>query len=525
MNATKDEYSSHITDIGETTLDFLSKSGMCGWPTILGILGIMVINPDSHQWLSKSRIDLLPKPDLGDTVHWYKIKNDLKSNIRRSIPIGLLNGVNMFTTKDIPELINETLDIHVSKTSVYFTTQTGTKVCSKSESNLNNYKSIDVGIVLDVISKNDFDYILTNSVIYRINNKTYTDPTIIFENHGVLNAFCLADSVIIVACSDGGYKISNIENNPSSSKIKRETGVYTPTTSESGGNGGQQGQGSGTGTNMIYDNGVPVGACEYCWYDGSKFYIGDSLTCGSFDPSASSYVTEYVEGNTHTPYLNGVNRSHNGILYGEKTVIVETDNQGQTQPQTQTTSTKTGVLYGDSLYDVTGVKSVLDLDNVVLFGTDSGIKVFTKNTVDGMYGPQELYLTLAGITGSIKCMCSLYGTVFVVGQNAKYRSFDSEEDDNKLRFVVFGTDYDIDVETDETDAKEVKLNLLDLFNLGSVNSKVFDSRLSKANKKPAKYAIGIYDSKPKVFNLYGHDNRNAPAVELDKCMKAFDMEI
>ena len=497
MNSVKDEYTSHITDISEVTLNFFDKSGMCGYPTVLGILGIMAMHPEAYQWLSKSGIDLLPKLELGDTVHWYKIKYDLKSNIRRSVPISLLNGTNMFTTKSIPEPISGASAIHISKTSVYFTTQTGTKVCSKSELDLRNCKSISVGIILDVISKGDYDYILTNSVVYRINNKTYDTPTKILDNTGMLSAFCLADNVIIVASADGGYRISDIAGTvPMIGKITRETGTHTSTTTDSSGNSTQ--------TNISYDNGVPRGACNYCWYDGSKYYIGDYSTCGTFDPSATSFKTEYVEGNSHPPYLtSGVNRSHNGVLYAEKSG---------------------GLQYGSTHYNVTGVKSVLELDNVILFGTNSGIKVFTKSSVDGKYGPQEMYVSLAGVNGTIDGMCLLYGNIFVVTQNAKYRTFDSEEDDNKLRFIVFGTDYEVDLEANETDAKEVKMNLLDLLDLGSSNSKVFDSKLSKANRKTAMYAIGIYNSKPKVFNLYGHDNRNAPAVELNNCMESFDMK-
>ena len=178
MNYIKDDKASHMYNITETSLDFYDKSGMAGWPTILGILGIVAMHPESYEWLSKNGIEPLPKVELGDTVHWYKIKYDLRSNIRRSVPISLLKGVNVFTTKDIPEPINISNKVYVSNTTVYFITSSGIKICSKSELDLKNCKSITIqGKILDITSKGDFDYILTPTSIYRINNKTYDLPT------------------------------------------------------------------------------------------------------------------------------------------------------------------------------------------------------------------------------------------------------------------------------------------------------------------------------------------------------------
>ena len=494
MTSTKDEYASHMYDITETSLDFYDKSGMCGWPTILGILGIMVMHPESYEWLSKSGINTIPKVELGDTVHWYKIKYDLRSNIRRSVPISLLNGTNVFTTKNIPEPINSSTNVYVSKNSVYFMTSSGVKVCSKSELDLRNCKSLTLGVIQDVTSKGKFDYVLTRSAVYRVDSSTYDEPTVIFSNAGSFNSFCVAGDYIIVAGSSGAYKLSGIEGLTYAGRIERETGTQTSTDA------------NGNSTNIPYDNGVPDGECRYCWYDGSRFYVGDYSTCGDFLPSDNSYSAVYTEGNSHPPFItSGTNKNHNGVLYCNK---------------------NGGILYGSTQYAITEVTSILELDNVILFGTNSGIHVYTKTSVDGNYGPQKEYVKLTGVNENINGMCLLYGTLFVIGQSTKYRSFDSEEDENKLRFIVFGTDYDVDTEANETDAKEVKLNLFDLLDLGLNNSTVFNNKLAKAKVKTAQYAIAVYNNgKPKVFNLYGHDNRNAPGIELNNCLKTYDMEM
>ena len=494
MNTVKDEYASHMYNIGETSLDFLSKSGMIGWPTILGILNIAAINPDSYQWMSKNNIEVLPKPELGDDVHWYKLKYDLKSNLRRSVPISLLKNVNMFTSKNIPDPISTSKAFFVSKGAVYFLQETDTKACFKTELDLRNCKTVDVKDIIDVMTNGSYDYILTQNAVYRINNSDFSGLTKILgdDRTGKLAAFCLANNVIIVASSTGGWRIADIEASvPPINKIERKTGTITIGTGD-------------TSTIKTVDNGMPTGECKYCWFDGSKYYIGDYITSGHFTPNDEIYAAPTTDI-AHPSYLhNGVNRHCNGVKFA---------NIGGS------------LIYGSSTYFVSDVKSVLELDNVMIFGTGSGLRVFTKTPVDGNYGPTKEFIKLDGISEPVNGICILYGTIFVCGKNNKYRTFDSEEDENKFRIVVFGTNYDADIESKETDAKEVKVDLMEILDLGTASGKAFDKKFAKANSKPAQYAIITFDSKPKVFNLYGHDNRNSAAVELKGCMTSFDMEV
>ena len=421
MTTTKDDKTSHIDSVTETCVWFFNNSGACGWPTVLSIMFNTCIQPDALKWVEKSGLKFPKPPAIGDAVHWYKTKFDNVSNFRRSVPF-LLKGVSYFNQKNIPEVINGCKKAFMTKNAVYFISSSGSvKVCRLTETDVDsNAKDIelttgpDIGDVLDAVSYNNYDYLLTKDYIYRFDSSQATSGgkfDLFFTAPSQMNAFGIIGDIIIVATSDGGLRLSNLtSSSPSSKNIRRQELTYTAPAEDSGSGSGSSG-GEQQTTSEQYDNGVPQRECKFVYVEGSSYYIGDDSTSGFFQSSDTSFTPVYGEKENHVKVLSS--KPNKNCL---NNTFVES---------------KGKLLYKGIEYSLTGVNTITETDGYVFFGTDSGIKVYSSSQIEGKFGPTEEYANLAGVSGSVKNIIDLYGNIFTIG-DGKYRTFDAFDEDIEI---------------------------------------------------------------------------------------------
>ena len=511
METIKDDNTSHMYGITDACVWFFSNSGACGWPTVLSIMFNTCIQPDGLKWVEKSGLTFPKGPAVGDNVHWYKTKFDNVSNFRRSVPY-LLKDASFFNQKNIPSVINDSKAAFSTKNSVYFISLSGSvKVCRLTETDIeNNSKDValpsgsNIGTVLDVVSYDKYDYLLTDTIIYRFDSSLDTTGgqfEAFYKASSSMNAFAIIDSAIIIATSDGGVRLSKItSSSPDAIFIKHEQKIYTSTATAESGN--SDGSSAATTVSEPYDNGVPSGACKFVYVEGSSYYIGNESTSGYFQSGDTNFTPVYGEKEKHEKILSSApnkNCMNNTFI----------DCKGK-------------LLYKGIEYSLTGVNCIIESDGFIYFGTSNGISIYSSSQIDSKYGPSEVYATPKGISGKVEYLLDLYDVIFSIG-DSKYRSFDAYDEDNKMRIFLFGTDYDADANSGETDIRETKLSLKDLLNVGNTSSSKYSQLLGKANSKDTTYAMIIIDGSPKCFHLYGNDNRNARSEELKKCDSAFDI--
>lgn len=492
MNVDKDDTVSHATDISDQMLNFINKEGANSFPTITVLFNRVFLASDQYEWVKNSNIDVaFPTLKEKDDIHWYKTDN-LYTNVKNSLNT-LLNKCKIFQEEAIGS-IDKTTKFFASKTKIYYVL--GSVLFVKSSMEADGISCIDnlSGAIKDVLTIDDYDFILTSSSVYRIDTKT-NNYDLKYNDGITLNAFDNYNDTIIIASNDGGLIFTDVKNEFSQTgTIKYNTYVVTGTSTT--------GEVSEPLT-ATYTNNLPANNhCTFIYFEnGSTFSIGNNSTSGRFTLGGSYNATINDNKGLKVKGTNVHGRSVNGISVEEGF---------KTKSSTFITENSVLSFYTD--------------DYITLLVTVSGIEIYLNNKG----GVRETIFTSSnnGINGSPEFIYKEDTNLYLKTSSGLFKTFDVTSRDNSIVFILFSFVYDEDNSKDKIDMRQAKLSIPEIISLAYSES-VFEKYMKKSLEKNTNFiiAFGKTVTEKTVFNLYGDDTRRNLANEVKMCANVFDIGI
>ena len=503
MNTEKDENASHTTDISDQMLNFINKEGANSFPTITVLFNRIFLASDQYEWVKNSNIDItFPTLKEKDDVHWYK-NADLYTNVKNSLD-SLLNKCKIFQDEPISSA-DKISKFFSSKTKIYYVLNSvlysktsmgsvGIAIKSNDSENL-----IISSTIKDILTVDDYDFVLTNSNIYRINVSTNIGESV-YSSSDMMNAFDNYEDSIVVATTAGGVVFSDVKNTFSKSgSIKYDTYIVAgpATGSDIAGDSGS------TTISTTYTNNLPSdNNCTFVFFEnGNTFSIGATSTSGKFTLGGSYSAT--MSDNKGLS-VKGTNIHNNGI---------------------NSVSTETGFKIGNNIFVTTNIVSSFYSDEqITLLVSTQGIEVYLNNKG----GVRETVFTSDnnGIQGIANFIYKEDTNLYLNTSFGLFKTFDVESQDNPIVFILFSFVYDEDKSKDKIDMRQAKLSIPEIISL-AYSEAVFNKYMQKSLEKNTNFIIayGKTATEKVVYNLYGNDERRNLANEVKMCANAFDIGI
>lgn len=499
------ENASHLIGMTDTSLRFVSKEGVSGFPTVLCMINRFLIDKSINEWYNNSGVQEDVSMKLGDDLHWFKQMNML-NNFKEFVLDGALKYLSFFEESTDDSFLKDVSFSFKTKNRKYFlindklysadfmsgiNSLEDLNVESKPVNYVEGFNSMDEIAalkeqakifnekIISALSIGTVDYILTENNLYsRISSDGATLNTV-FSNVGIKAMCSDYSSTIVVAGSFGGMKIivdgsgNKTFSVPITYKFKIAEspieGELLPITPS------------------LTTNKLPINNdCTFCTLHEGFLYIGNSTDYGKF--SLSDILFDESMDTTGSDFL-GHSIEFNNIHYSK---------------------TKSGMILNNirvyTTFDTTYVEQNKNI--YILYGKKGILFVSTE----GKYSLNENLL-------NVKFPININNKNYIMtSDNVLY----SESEKDKLRLYTFNLDFDKESKSDKIDVGSFKISITDILDMENV----YNEKIKILNGRNITYAIGVSSVGEKnEFYLFGNDERGRVAKEMRQCMDAFDMKV